>query len=84
MIKHILAVVGIIIIVVIGSLATQKVIQQEKILEDQYEEVEQHCLDRGYLIYSIISRNGTAHRFCLSSDGILHVPNLAPNLVPDN
>lgn len=77
----ILIVVGIIIIIVIGILATQKVIQQENTREEQYEEVAQHCLDRGYLTYSFTSYNGTTHRFCLSFDGVLHVPNLAPNLV---
>ena len=81
--NHILVVVGIVIIIIIGILATQKVIQQENILKEENDKVVQYCLDRGYLTYSFTSYNGTTHRFCLSSDGVLHVLNLTPNLVDD-
>ena len=69
--------IGLIIIFLVGMgiLIRETGIQQMETRKEQYDKVVQYCLDRGYLTYTIDTKR-KIHRFCLSEDGVLHVPNL--------
>ena len=73
--RVILSCVAIIIIVVLGIKINETRIQQQKEFKEYHDKVVQYCMERDYLTYSIDTRK-KIYRFCLSSDGVLHLPNL--------